>query len=391
MTLENYSNFYSFMTLKFDKLSQAGQIALIVSINAFISYCYDFKSMKAKVKEDENFKSIMIKVIESYRKVFKLSLKFNSKTNLKAFADKYKCVNSSEITFICREFLRENDLTEKSCDYNLMFLKLFVSTLPTENIPSGWISYLQIFTRRFIKFPKHSDIFNGLGLIIKMISTIRNISNNELSQQLSKLTNDLYPFLSNHPEIVDNLISSDLFFKLDLEFFKSVKIEIEATNANLINSFKNCVLKRSSSNQGSILVEDSYFLDLYMKLEFGDLIEFESKKLSIINENDLLSYELFSRLAAQNSTDQAIENLLQLWSQSYFISDSRHQIKFMNLLKISLLSQTSDSLGYTLKRSFTLGPFNVSSLGLLTCFPFSLWRSLEKCSVRNQASFTLYL
>lgn len=367
------------MTEKFDKLSQAGQIALIVSINTFISYCYDFKS----IKEDENFKSIMIKIIESYKMVFKLSLKFNSRTNLKTFADKYKSVKSAEITFICREFLRENDLTEKSCDYNFMFLKLLVSTLPAENIPSGWISYLQIFTRRFIKFPKHSDILNGFGLIIKMISIIRNRSNNELSQQLSKLTSDLYPFLSNHPDIVDNLVSNDLFFKLDLDFFKSVKIE---ANINLVDSFKNCVLKRLSNSQGSILVEDPdslNFLDLYMKLEFGDFIEFESKKLSIIDENDLLSYELFSRLAAQNSTDRAIENLLQLWSQSYFISDSRHQMKFMNLLKISLLSQTSDSLGYSLKRSLPVGPFTVSGLCLLTCFPFSLWRSLDKCSVKN--------
>lgn len=348
-----------------DRLSQAGQIALIISINQCLSYCYDRKTLKEGY--EERFKVVLSKIIGSYRNVFKLSLKSYSKANLKTL---FKCTKISEITFMCREFLRENNLTERSADYNLMFLELFVKTLPNpnENIQTNWISYLQIFARRFMKFPKHSDILNGLGLILKTISIIRRRNN--------KLTNELYPFLCNHPDIINALISNDLFFGMDLDFFRSVKLE---NNLDLVDSFKNCIKKRSS--QGSTLVEEGDFFDLHMKLEFGDFNNFESQKLPATVDSDLISYEVFSRLAVQNSTDRAIESLLKLWSQSYFISDPRSQVKFMNFLKISLLSQTSDSLGDNLKR-FITGPLTVSSLCLLTCFPFSLWRSLEKSSVK---------
>lgn len=358
------------MSKKLERLSQAGQIALIVSINQCISYCYDRKTLKDV--DEERFKVILSKIIGSYRNVFKLSWKCYSKANLKML---FECTKISEITFMCREFLRENNLTERSADYNLIFLELFVTTLPNENIQTNWISYLQIFARRFMKFPKHSDILNGLGHIFKTISIIRTRNNSEISQQLLKLTNELYPFLSNHPYIIDALISNDLFFGMELDFFRSVKLE-----NNLTDSFKNCIKKRL--NQGSILVEEGDLFDLYMKLEFGDFNDFESQKLPAIFDSDFISYEVFSRLAVQNSTDLAIESLLKLWSQSYFISDPRNQVKFMNLLKISLLSQTSDSLGETLKRFF-IGPLTVSSLCLLTCFPFSLWRSLEKSSVKQ--------
>ena len=302
------------------------------------------------------------------------------------FAERYKSVKSPEITFICREFLRENDLTEKSSDYNFMFLKLFVTTLPNnhENIPGGWVSYLQIFTRRFIKFPKHPDIFNGLGLVLKMISIIKARTTNELNQNITKLTSDLYPFLCHHTDIVEALITNDMFFGMELDFFRSIKIE---SNLNLVNSFKKLVLKRlSSSLSGCLLVDDvnsHNIFDLYTKLSFGDFSDFESQELSLIDENYLMTYEIFSKLAAQNSCDRAVDDLLELWKQSYFISDFRHQIWFMNLLKISLLSQTSDGLGEILKRSVNLsGPFTVTGLCLLTCFPFSLWRSLEKSSVK---------
>jgi hypothetical protein len=368
------------MTEKLEKLSQAGQIELIFSINNCLSYCYDYDL------KEESLKGILSKIVGAYRNVFKLSLKLHLKENLKIFTEKIQNSKLSEITFICREFLRENDLTEKSSDYNFMFLKLFVTTLPTtENIiPSAWISYLQIFTRRFMKFPKHSDSLNGFGLIIKMISILRTRPNNE---QLSKLTSDLYPFLCNHPDILDSLILNDLFFGLDLEFFRSVKLD-----NNLVTSFKNCIIKRLIKGHGSILIGDTEgnslnFFDLYLKLEFEDLSNFESSQNlpPVTLDSDLLSYELFSRLVTQNSVDLVMENLLKLWSQSYFISDQRHQIKFMNLLKISLLSLTSDSLGETLKRSISgpgPGPFTVSSLCFLTSFPFSLWRSLEKSSVK---------
>lgn len=358
---------------------------MINSITGCISYCYDRLDRKfIQENEIENFKQISSKISTSYKNVFKLSLKCYSKTNLHAFAERCKSARYPEIALICREYLKENDLTEKYADYNLVFLKLFVTTLPNhENITSGWISCLQIFTRRFMKFPKHPDILDGFGLALKTISTIR-ARVTSLAQQITKFAGDLYQFLCLHPDIVDGLITNNLFFGLDLDFFRSAKFE---SNSDLYDLFKKSVQNYISTRQGCLLVENVdgiNFLDMYTKLVFGDYSDFEAQNLSVIDDEDLITYEVFSRLASQNSTERAIENLLQLWAQSYFISDMRFQTRFSNLLKLSLLSQTSEGLGELFKRSVNLsGPFTVSYLCLLSCFPFSLWRSLEKSSVNH--------
>ena len=247
---------------------------------------------------------------------------------------------------------------------------------------NNFTTLVQVFCRRFLKYSDRQDTIIGLGLVMESISIIKSAMNPELIQKINKMIDELYAYLRERPDYVEELINQNLFYNNDLNFFRCVKLE---SNFNLIKAFKNCMQKQLvDGHEGSLLeISDSRnLLDLYLKLVFGDFHDINYSDLTVADEVDLIQYEIYSKLTVHNLSDSNIKSLLNLCSKSYFISDTSHHAKFTNLLKLSLLSRTSDGLDELLRRHSSI-PFTVANLCFLSVFPFSLWRSSEKLNVNQ--------
>lgn len=385
--MESYSKFYEFISEKLGQLSENGQLELIASINACINYFGDSYASKLNGEDViEGYKGSMIKMIEAYKFIFKLSLKAHSAKNLKLFAERRQFVKEAEVNFICREFAKSSEIAQNFPDLCILYMKLIVSiskknskTLKIAD-SNSFTTIVQVFCRRFLKFTNRKDTITGLGLILESISIIKASKNPELIQKIEKMIVELYAYLRERPDYLEELIDRNLFHNNDLNFFRIVKLE---SNLNLVKAFKSCIQKQlSSGHEGTLLetADSRSLLDLYMKLAFGDFHDVKHSNLSIANESDLLQYEIFSKLAVHNLSDSSIEALLNLCSKSYFISETSQHAKFTNLVKLSLLSRTSDGLDELLRRH-AASPFTVASLCFISNFPFSLWKSSDKLNV----------
>lgn len=383
---------FAFISDKFDQLCQSSQLALIVSLTSCMKYCQDMYDRNAvRADEVEMLKEVIVKTTQSHRNIFKLSLKCQSVNNLKLFAERRTFVKLSDVTFMCREFLRMYESIDIIADSHLVYMKLVLELVrknSDSNFPSALITYIQIFTRRFMKYPNYKDTLSGLGIAFEAISVGNNANNAlnaEMSLQFKKLTADLYNFLVDHSEIIEALAENNLFHGCDIDFFRNANLE---KNLNVVAAFKLSGRKYLENEQAGTLLADNHdsaiLFESLIRAFYGDCSEINASDLPLSNENELIEYEVFSKLASNNSTESIIELLLRVWSQGHFVSDSRHQIKFMHLLKLSLLSCTSTELGEVLKfRVNYSGPLTVSSLCLVSCFPFSLWHTLEKSQVKS--------
>lgn len=388
VTLNSFSTFFAFISDKLDQLDQSSQSALIISVTSCMKYCQDiYDGNSVRTDEVEMLKEVIVKTTQSHRNIFKLSLKCQSVNNLNLFAERRSFVKLSDVTFMCREFLRMYESIDIIPDSYLVYMKLVLELVRKNsdgNFPSALITYIQIFARRFMKNPNHKDTLSGLGIAFEAIAVGNNGNNAEMSLQFKKLTADLYNFLVDHSEIIEALVENNLFHGCDIDFFRKSNLE---TNLNLVDAFKLYCRKCLENEQVGTLLADNQdstiLFESLMTVFFGDCSEIDALNLSLSNENELIEYEVFAKLVANNSVENTIETLLRVWSQSHFVSDSRHQIKFMHLLKLSLLSCTSTELGEVLKRRVNQsGPLTVSSLCLVSCFPFSLWHTLEKTQVK---------
>lgn len=360
-----------------------------MSLTSCLKYCYDFYEQKSLgIDEAEMLKEVLAKTNHAYRNVFKISLKYKNTKNLNLYAERRTFVKAADVNFICKEFIRMYESIDSISDSHLIYMKLGFSEMARKsaegNFSSFLILFIQIFARRFMKYPKYKDTLFGLGISFETIMIAKNINNSEISVQLKKMTSDLYNFLVDHSEIVEGLIENNLFHGSDLDFFRKSNLE---TNLNLVDAFKLCCRKYLEKRQVGALLADcqdsSNFIEKLLKITVGDCSDSgDLDIISLLDFNEIVEYELFAKIAANNSTEKIIEKLIQAWSRSHFISDSRHQIKFTHLLKLSLLSCTSTGLGDIFKNHIKLsGPFTISSLCLISCFPFSLWQTLEKSQV----------
>ena len=385
--MESYSKFYEFISEKLGQLSENVQLELISSLISCINYFGDSYASHLNAEDAiEGYKDSMTKIIEAYKLVFKFSCKAHSIKNLKLFAERQQFLKDSEVNFICREFAKATDIASKFPDLCILYMKLIImmarkneKQLKTAD-SNNFTTLVQVFCRRFLKFSNRQDVIVGLGLILESISIIKASMNPELIQKIAKMTDELYAYLRERPDFVEELIEQNLFYNNDLNFFRNVKLE---SNLNLVGAFKNCIQKKLSDGYEGTLLEmtDSRnLLDLYLKLIFGDFNDIHYSYLSITKEVDLLQYEIFSKLVIHNLSDSSIEALLNLCSKSYFISETIYHFKFTNLLKLSLLSRTLEDLDGLLRRHAST-PFTVANLCFLSNFPFGLWKSSEKLNV----------
>lgn len=394
--LKSLSQFFDFISTKLELISSDSQMEMVSLITACIKHFNDQK-IDEKVEESEEFKSSITKIIEAYKIIFKNCIKMRSIDSLKVFADRYELVNVTESNYICRTFCRTVEYFKESPELIFIYLKLTIS-LSQKNLQSAkpvdssnLILFLQIYNRHFIKYKQHSkhDITaTGLGLILGATAMIKNsLNNTESSSKLLTLLDELFEFLSENLEIVDEMLNQNLFHGMDLFYFKEIQI---MSKLNLVKCMKKCVAKHLINGHEGILLssqpDSQNLLEIFMKIVYGDFSELNPTDLNLSSQSDLMQLEIFSKCAAQFSIGKSIDALLQLCSQSFFIAEPGQHVKFMNLLKIALLSLTSDGLTEVIERFLnSAGYLNVSSLLLLSCFPFSLWRSLDKHTTANNS------
>ena len=430
VTLKSFTQFFEFISTKFDSISPESQLQFIISIISCIAYLS---------KKDKDTEELLPKLVEAYKTVFKESIRKQSIANLKLFASTFDKVNISESNLICRTFCKFVDHFDKFSELTVIYLNLTVS-LAKRNFNSlkpvesnNFVSFLCVYLRHFIKIlriwdmekekekDKRDDdgnhdkspqntppqiIMSGFKMVFESFSLVnKNILNIETFPKLFALLENLFSFLSSNHEILNEFDRNNLFDGIiEMIYFK----EVSQLNSDVQKTvFKTIMKKKEKDRKIGILlaskaVEKESLFELYMKCEFGDIIEnltdtkadtsntleytsgsksTSSSHATTLN-SDLVQMELFSKLLVSNNC--RIEKLLSSCSKSYFISDLRIHSKFTNLLKLSLLSQTSEGLTETLKRNLK-GTLNTSSLFLLSNFPFSLWRSLEKQTVKIKA------
>lgn len=385
--MENYSKFYEFISEQLGQLSENCQSELITSITACINY-FGYSYASKLIGEDviDAYTGSMAKIVEAYKLIFKLSLRTRSVKNLKLFAERRQLVKETEVKFICIAFAKSREIAQNFPDLCILYMSLVISsTKKNANTlkyadTNDFANIVQLYCHRFLQWTSRKDVITGLGLILESISIIKASKNPELIQKIDRMSVELYAYLCERPDYLEELIDRNLFQNNDLNFFRSVKLE---SNLNLVKAFKKCAQKQlSDGHEGTLLetTDSKSLLDSYMKLVFGDLHDVSSSNLSIANESDLLQYEIFSKLTVHNLSDSSIDALLNLCSKSYFISDTSHYAKFTNLVKLSLLSRTSDGLDELLRRH-TASPFTVASLCFISHFPYSLWKSSDKLNV----------
>lgn len=384
-----YAKFYEFISERLGQLSENSQLELINSITSCINYFGDSYATQLNREEAlEEYRNSMAKFIESYKLMFKLSLKFQSYKNLKLFAERNQLVNDSEINFICKSYAKTTEIISRYSDLSIIYMKLIVSDAKKNANQlkiadtNSFTLLVHVFCRRFLKLPDCQDTITGLGLVLESISFIKQAMNPELMQKIGKMIDEISAFFRERPDCFEEMINQNLFHNTELIFFRSIKVE---SNLQLVKAFKNFIQKKLADGQVGTLFEmhnSGNLLDLYLKLVFGDFHDINSSDLAVANDCDLVQYEIFSKLAVRNLSDSNIGSLLKLCSKSYFIADTNQHSKFMNLVKLSLLSRNSNGLDELLRR-YASSSFTVASLCFLSTFPFSLWKSSEKLNVKN--------
>lgn len=392
-TLSKYANFYLAIISKLDQLAQNGQLALISSITACIHY------FKFNHKEDDcsEFKQSLSKVIEVYRTIFKASAKATSVANLKLFAERHWCVDEVEIFFICRQFLKLLPAFEKVPELGLPYMKLISKCIKNEyslKLLNDAVMLIHIMMRKFMKIPQHPDMISMLNCTFESLKLINNKQNTnvpEIANQIQKLLGEIFSFLREHSVYLDSLIQENSFNDFNLSFFRSINLE---TNLHLVPSFKKSMMKHLFAGSiGPLLIEKSdspSFYEIYFKLAFGDFRDLSLDHENVFS-NEVFQYDLIANLLLTGNNQNMIDQLLMNCSKSYFLSDTKIHARFMNTLKLLLLSFSSDGLGDLFKRLIKPSEkFTLSALILLNSFPFSLWRSLEKTPVHHECFYYYY-
>lgn len=378
--MKKFTAFFTYIIGKVDELSTAAQKSLVLAITSYTGYCY--KICERKNSEEEVVKEIASEMSNCYRNYFKLCAKTHSIDHMALFADRCRFLKMSDVAFICREYLRIGDSAgEKIVDLNLIFMKLNLEMIRKSQDRSGsvnLITCIQLFTRRFIKFPNHKDTISGIGIAFESIALFKNNPNAEISNQLRKFIAELFSFLMDHADFVNLLLESNLFHGSEFEFFRKVH---QANSSNLMGIFMKFFQSKLETCQfGSLLADNQDSLPLY-ELAIK-LLDAEESFPNICVKNELILLELFANMVSRNNVYEEFERLLNACSKTYFLSDLTLYGETVKLLKISLLSFTSDILGEVIKKFVNPnGPLSVSQLCLFSVFPFSLWRSLEKTQI----------
>jgi hypothetical protein len=346
--------------------------------------------------QKRDFKIFIAKIYEVYRAVFKACAVASSVENLKLFAERNWCVEDSEIFYISRQFLKLLPNFERTPELGLPYMKLIVKCVRNcqhsqdneSKILKDSVMLIHILMRKFMKCPQHSDMISMLSFTFESLKIIKsNVNSSDIANQIQKLTGELYSFLRDHPDYVDALIELDSFHSFDLCFFRAINLQ---ANLHLVPSFKKDISKYLVKKSISPLLIDfsdsESFYELYLKLEFGDFQEIGSNELFSNNalSSEIIQFEICANLFASESTASLTKLILKSCVQSYFLSDTRFHAKAMNILRLSLLSFSSDGLGDIIKQTvIPSDKFSMSSLLFLSCFPFSLWRSLQKTPVKS--------
>ena len=382
-------------------MNQTSQLSLINSITSCISY---FNEKYAKHLKNERdvliWKECTAKIIEIYKEIFTFSINCQSYDNLKLFAEREEYVNEPLIHFIAYKFVKmKNFEREKNINLCIIYLKLVIKLLLNhfkhQNVflaskLTDLILILHVLSRNFIRYYQNEDSIIAFGCIFEFLDTIGESSKAiELKDHIPRLINEIFKMFNDHPNVFELIADRNLFFGFDLIFFKSIqaKLDSQLQSSDFAAIFKKTISKHLAAGNIAIILtaensNSSSLYEIYLKLISEDLTHFDLSDYSDWTKSEIYQLELFSKVVIKVSTDSFIDSLLEICGKSYFVSNLKFHSQYMSLLKISLLSRSSDGLGGFIKRHIqSSSPMTIVKLCILSTFPFSLWRSLEKTEV----------
>lgn len=212
----------------------------------------------------------------------------------------------------------------------------------------------------------------------------------EIRERQTRFLADALRYFCEKPQVFATLVQCDGLHGFELHLLRGMRIDTSPV-------LRECLLvvgeKQMRDGKGGVLLatapDAGCFYDTFMRLltekvSSGTLADREALLALVARDQGVLLLDVLGHALPQAGSDGFIDVLLELYSSTQFSSAHKQRVLLHSLLRLALMSRTSDALGDYLKRRLQEcgGLMSTANLSLVASFPFSLWRSLARNEVR---------
>lgn len=364
--IDSFIHFFTFLSDKFDQLNQRSQFGFITCIITLTS-------------NHDNCPDLL-------KQLFKSSLQHNSSENLSLFFENFEKIKHTDLIFICRQFAKISANSDKFSNLYLLFLDSIVkiASKNSEIITSELFIAFHVISRLYLKknvVSSSSSLKCAFQSIFKMLPIVKK----SFPEQHIKYCNEVYSFLLDNPTVVDEIFEELTEFHIEMFTWD---VTGSPSPQRLINTYPKIFQKFmeyfiSTGGVGQLLTtsnntQNESLFEIYL----NHRSRYRSTSTLCIKNCDLFVIETAARLFPVSSAD-IFDSLLQNCSRTLVIPDLKLQTLHRNLIRLFLLSRSSEELGDLIQRRSSI---TCTNLCLISHFPFSLWKSVDKNSFCTRLS-----